>query len=236
LIGMADLLMDVGDEVDVRALELRVGTRVYGAFLAAEDEDVFGVGLGGEAEYFFNRERTLSVKLGLFYSPDIVTFGSANDVKDVSLRLMMRLRDGRDVFAGCAARAIRLMVGASGTNGARVRQRSMWWKLGPNIGAPMPSRRCRQNAFDALEIHRLDQVMIESRFFRTLFVGCLPIAGQRDQRNVPERRLLTNLFRKLIAVYDRQADIKQHDCRKPLECSLHRGRRIVRDPWSMPGQ
>jgi hypothetical protein len=100
LIGIADLLMDVGDEVDVRALELRVGTRLYGAFLAPEDEDVFGVGLGGEAEYFFNRARTVSVKLGLFYAPDIVTFGTADNVKDVSLRLMMRLRDGMDVFAG----------------------------------------------------------------------------------------------------------------------------------------
>ena len=110
LIGIADLLMDVGDEVDVRALELRVGTRVYGAFLAPEDEDVLGVGLGGEAEYFFNRARTVAVKLALFYSPDIVTFGSADNVKDVSLRLMMRLRDGMDVFAGFRALEIDLPI------------------------------------------------------------------------------------------------------------------------------
>jgi hypothetical protein len=100
LIGIADLLLLVGDEVDVRRLDVRVGTRLYGAFLAPEDEDVFGVGLGGEAEYFFNRARTVSVKLGLFYSPDIATFGDADNVKDVSLRLMTRLRDGTDVFVG----------------------------------------------------------------------------------------------------------------------------------------
>ena len=40
LIGMGDLLMNVGDDVGVRALEVRVGTRVYGAFLAPEDQDV----------------------------------------------------------------------------------------------------------------------------------------------------------------------------------------------------
>jgi hypothetical protein len=100
LIGLADLLLLVGDEVDVRRLDLRVGTRLYGAFLAPEDEDVFGVGLGGEAEYFFNRARTVSVKLGLFYAPDIATFGDADNVKDVNLRLLTRLRDGTDVFVG----------------------------------------------------------------------------------------------------------------------------------------
>jgi hypothetical protein len=103
LIGMGDLLMDVGDEIDARRFELRFGTRVYGAFLAPEDEDVFGIGLGGEAEYFFNRARTVSVNLGLFYSPDIATFGSADNIKDVSLRLMAQMRDGTDVFVGFRA-------------------------------------------------------------------------------------------------------------------------------------
>lgn len=110
LIGMADLLMDVGDEVDVRAFQLRVGTRVYGAFLAPENEDVFGIGLGGEAEYFFNRARSVSVKLGLFYSPDIMTFGHADNIQDVSLRLMTRLRDGTDIFVGLRSFEIDLPI------------------------------------------------------------------------------------------------------------------------------
>ncbi len=100
LIVSGDLLASVGDEIDARAFEVRVGTRVYGAFLALEDQDVFGVGLGGEAEYFFNRSRSTSVQLSLFYSPDIVTFGTADNIKDASLRLITRLRDGTDVFVG----------------------------------------------------------------------------------------------------------------------------------------
>jgi hypothetical protein len=100
LIVSGDLLASVGDEVDARSFEVRVGTRVYGAFLALEDQDVFGVGLGGEAEYFFNRSRSTSVQLSLFYSPDIVTFGTADNIKDASLRLITRLRDGTDVFVG----------------------------------------------------------------------------------------------------------------------------------------
>jgi hypothetical protein len=100
LIVSGDLLASVGDEIDARRVEVRVGTRVYGAFLALEDQDVFGVGLGGEAQYFFNRSRSTSVQLSVFYSPDIVTFGTADNIKDASLRLITRLRDGTDVFVG----------------------------------------------------------------------------------------------------------------------------------------
>ena len=100
LIGLADLLAIVGDPTDSRRFEVRAGTRVYGAFLALEDQDVFGIGLGGEAQYFFDRSRDTSVTLSLFYSPDIVTFGTADNVKDVSLRFLARLRDGTDLFLG----------------------------------------------------------------------------------------------------------------------------------------
>jgi hypothetical protein len=100
LVAIGDLLADVGDEIDARSLELRVGTRVYGAFLAPEDQDVFSVGLGGEAQYFLGSARNASVTLGLFYGPDIATFGTADHVMDVSLRLMTRLRNGTDVFVG----------------------------------------------------------------------------------------------------------------------------------------
>jgi hypothetical protein len=100
LIGTGDLLAYVGDEVGVSNLEVRVGTRVYAAFLAPEDQDMFGIGLGGEAQYFFRKNRAASVTLALFYAPDIVTFGISDNVKDVSLRLMTRLRSGTDVFVG----------------------------------------------------------------------------------------------------------------------------------------
>jgi hypothetical protein len=110
LIGVADLLASVGDDANVESLELRVGTRVYGAFLAPEDQDVFGVGLGAEAQYFFNTARSASVTLALFYAPDIVTFGTADNVKDASLRFMTRLRNGTDVFVGFRAFEIDMPV------------------------------------------------------------------------------------------------------------------------------
>jgi len=100
LIGIGDLLVNVGDDVGVRALEVRVGTRVYGAFLAPEDQDVFSISVGGEAQYYIDKARTTSVMLGLFYAPDIATFGTADNVTDIMLRFMTRLRNGTDIFLG----------------------------------------------------------------------------------------------------------------------------------------
>jgi hypothetical protein len=100
LIVSGDLLARIGDLAEDRVIEVRAGTRVYGGFLATEDEDVFGVGLGGEAEYFLGRDRNTSIKLALFYAPDIATFGEADNLKDVSLRLQTQLRDGTDLFVG----------------------------------------------------------------------------------------------------------------------------------------
>jgi hypothetical protein len=100
LVAIGDMLADVGDEIDARNLELRVGTRVYGAFLAPEDQDVFSVGIGGEAQYYLGARRNASVTLGLFYGPDIATFGTADHAMDISLNLTTRMRNGTDVFVG----------------------------------------------------------------------------------------------------------------------------------------
>lgn len=100
LVAIADMLADVGDEIDAKNIELRVGTRVYGAFLAPEDQDVFSVGLGGEAQYYLGARRNASVMLGLFYAPDISTFGTADHAMDISLDLTTKMRNGTDVFVG----------------------------------------------------------------------------------------------------------------------------------------
>jgi hypothetical protein len=50
------------------------------------------------------------VTVALFYAPDIVTFGVADNIKDVSLRLMTRLRSGTDVFVGFRAFEIDMPV------------------------------------------------------------------------------------------------------------------------------
>jgi YfaZ precursor len=100
LIGVIDLLAGIGDPADQLALDVRVGTRVYGAFLNEEDQDVAGVGIGGEAQWSFGRNRETAVVLIAFFSPDILTFGVADDVSDVSLRLQTLVGEGTTVFVG----------------------------------------------------------------------------------------------------------------------------------------
>ena len=50
------------------------------------------------------------MKLNLFYAPDIATFGTADNVKDRSIRFMTKLRDGTDVFVGFRAFEIDLPI------------------------------------------------------------------------------------------------------------------------------
>lgn len=99
LIGLVDLLAPVGAE-DFGSSDVRVhvGSRLYGAFLADEDQDLFAISVGGEAEYFFGG--ATSVLLAAYYAPDILTFGAADNFTDITLRLRTRLGDGTDVFVG----------------------------------------------------------------------------------------------------------------------------------------
>jgi hypothetical protein len=111
LVGTVDLLAYVGDQARRRQIEVSVGTRMYAAFLNTENEDTFSMGLGGEAQYFFGREARTSLKLALFYAPDILSFGIANDIEDASIRLQTRVRDDTDIFVGYRALEISTTAG-----------------------------------------------------------------------------------------------------------------------------
>ena len=79
---------------------LRVGTRLYAAFLNGEDEDVFGVSVGGDARYLLGKERGNSIVLNIFYAPDILVFGSADSVRDASVRFETGLQGNTTIFVG----------------------------------------------------------------------------------------------------------------------------------------
>lgn len=100
LIGMADMLFDVGEPDRRPYWSLQVGPRAYGALMTIEDQDVFSIGLGGRLSYFLGRNRASSVSLTAFYAPDIVTFGNADNIKDVSVRLETRLSETTNLFIG----------------------------------------------------------------------------------------------------------------------------------------
>lgn len=100
LIGIADMLVDVGEPDRRPWWSLQVGPRAYGALMAVEDQDVFSIGFGGRLSYFLGRNRMTSLSLTAFYAPDIVTFGTADNIKDVAVRFDTRLTEATNVFVG----------------------------------------------------------------------------------------------------------------------------------------
>ena len=100
LVAMVSGFSSIGGTDRFPRFQLRAGVRVYGTFLSLENEDVFGLGVGGDARYFLGRDRGSAIALELFYSPDITVFGTANNIKDASVRFEMGLRANTTVFVG----------------------------------------------------------------------------------------------------------------------------------------
>ena len=100
LIGIADMLFDVGEPQRRPYWALQVGPRAYGALMTIEDQDVFAIGVGGRLSYYLGRNRASSISLTAFYAPDIVTFGNADNIKDVAVSIETRLSDSTNVFIG----------------------------------------------------------------------------------------------------------------------------------------
>ncbi len=100
LIGIADILFNVGEPNRRPYWALEVGPRAYGALMTIENQDVFSIALGGRLSYYLGRNRSSSIALTAFYAPDIVTFGNADNIKDVSITLETRLSESTNIFIG----------------------------------------------------------------------------------------------------------------------------------------
>ncbi len=110
LIGMGTALAVIGRPDSLTRFIIRAGTRLYGAFLNGEDEDVFGISVGGDARYLMGRDRGSSIVLNLFYAPDILVFGSADGVRDASLRFETGLQGNTTIFVGYRSLQFDLLV------------------------------------------------------------------------------------------------------------------------------
>jgi hypothetical protein len=96
LVFFGDLLFpaDIGAE----QLQLIFGPRMYAALLEDENNDVLSLSLGGEAR--FELTSKLAVAAQAFYAPDILTFGTADSLTDLSARLEYELQARLNVFGG----------------------------------------------------------------------------------------------------------------------------------------
>ena len=87
--------MDLGGRLD-----LTLGPQLYAAMLRDENEDVMALSLGGEIRFYFDPRRRFAVSGQAFHAPDILSFGSADNLTDLSARAEMQVSDRVMAFAG----------------------------------------------------------------------------------------------------------------------------------------
>ena len=84
VVGSAGLL--AGTNLDLGALQIKLGPQAYAALLSERNNDVFALALGVEARYDLVRNGALAVVGSAFYSPDVLTFGEADNLRDLMAR------------------------------------------------------------------------------------------------------------------------------------------------------
>jgi len=98
LVGSGALFFDT--DLDLGPLQVRLGPQAYAALLNEENEDVFALAISGAIRYDLIRSRGVAVVGSANWSPDGLTFGSADNLTDFMARAEMRLSDRVIGFAG----------------------------------------------------------------------------------------------------------------------------------------
>jgi hypothetical protein len=86
--------------LDIGRLTLRFGPQVYAALLDEENNDVLAMSVGAEARFVLNRRMGLAVSGQAFYAPDILTFGAADNLTDLSARVEVQAGPQLLAFGG----------------------------------------------------------------------------------------------------------------------------------------
>jgi hypothetical protein len=94
----AGLLFPV--QLGIRRLQVSFGPQLYAALLQEENEDVMAISIGTEARFFIDPRRGLAIAGQAYYAPDILTFGSADNLTDLSARVELAVAERMQAFAG----------------------------------------------------------------------------------------------------------------------------------------
>jgi YfaZ precursor len=94
------LLFPADIDVGIGALSILVGPQAYFALLEDENNDVMSLALGAELRLLLNRRLGLAVSGQAFYGPDILTFGSADSLTDLSARVEVNVAPRLTAFGG----------------------------------------------------------------------------------------------------------------------------------------
>lgn len=81
-------------------LTMTFGPRAYAALLQEENNDVMAFSIGAQVRLDVNRRSRLAVVGHAFYAPDILTFGSADNLTDLSARAEIGIAPKLIAFAG----------------------------------------------------------------------------------------------------------------------------------------
>jgi hypothetical protein len=81
-------------------LSISIGPRVYAALLQEENSDVMAISLGTDVRLSLNRRSGLAVAGHAYYAPDILTFGSADNLTDLGARVEINATPRMIAFAG----------------------------------------------------------------------------------------------------------------------------------------
>ena len=96
----AALLFPADIDVGIGALSILIGPQAYAALLEDENSDVMSLALGTELRLLLNQRLGLAVSGQAFYGPDILTFGSADNLTDLSARIEMNVGPRLTAFGG----------------------------------------------------------------------------------------------------------------------------------------
>ena len=94
----AGLLFPAG--LGIERLEISFGPQLYAALLRDENDDVMAISIGTEVRFYIDQRRGFAVSGQAYYSPDILTFGSADNLTDLSARVEYNVATRLQAFAG----------------------------------------------------------------------------------------------------------------------------------------
>jgi hypothetical protein len=95
----------------INRLSIMVGPVAYAALLSTENNDVFALALGAEARYRLLRNPQVTLVGRAAYAPDILTFGSADNLWDIVARAEIPITDRVIGFGGYRLYEIDLLQG-----------------------------------------------------------------------------------------------------------------------------
>jgi hypothetical protein len=89
-----------GTNLELGPVSLLFGPRAYAALLEDENNDVMALSIGAEVRVDIIKKLGLAVTGEAYYAPDILTFGSADNLSDLNARVEIRVAPELRAFGG----------------------------------------------------------------------------------------------------------------------------------------